>query len=168
MMSSILDDTFFVLKQTCMRALSTGSMHCFVSTVSLAVGQLMGSFRDSLSRKLTGCSNGILQLLTSIDPPTAAAVEAMAAPLNNLVLSAVYTSKMHSLLESEAVQRCDDVSDAIQCPSFCHYCPGFKMLASTIEHEQGTAHNTLICWTLALSHGILMTAWIWHMSEREL
>jgi uncharacterized protein YqhQ len=105
-MSSMLDDTFFVLKEACMRALSTGSMHCFVSTVSLSLGQLMGSFRNALSRKLTGCPSGILQLLTASEPPTAAAVEEMAAPLNDLVLSAVYASKMHSLLESEAVQRC--------------------------------------------------------------
>ena len=115
MMTSMLDDSFFVLKQACMRALSTASMHCFVSTLSLAVSQLTGPFRDALSRSLAPCPSAVVRLFTDGAVPSAAAVEDAAAPLNNVVLCAVYVAKMHSSLETEAMQRCAGLLRCHRC-----------------------------------------------------
>ena len=106
-MSSMLDDSFFVLKQAALRALSTGSMHCFVSTLSLVIAQLTGPLRSALARSLPPCPPAIVRQFSEGHAPTAAAMEQAAAPLNNVVLCAVYTSKMHGSLETDAAQRCE-------------------------------------------------------------
>jgi COG4 transport protein len=109
MMSSMLDDSFFVLKQACFRALSTGSMHCFVSTLSLVVSQVTGPVRDALARSLPPCPPSIVRLFADDATPRPEVVERVAAPLNNVVLCASFAAKMHSSLETEAAQRCGSV-----------------------------------------------------------
>ena len=106
MMTSMLDDSFFVLKQACLRALSTASMHCFVSALSLAISQLSGPLRNALSSALSSCPSAVVRLFADGGVPGADAVERAAAPANNVVLCAVYAAKMHSTLEGEASRRC--------------------------------------------------------------
>ena len=106
MMSTVVDDTFFVLRQAAMRALSTATMHCFVSTLSLTVAQLSGTFRDALARSLPPCPAAAIRLFADGAVPSAAAMEEALAPLNNVVACAAYVSKMHAALEPQAAQRC--------------------------------------------------------------
>jgi hypothetical protein len=118
MMTSIVDDTFFVLKQACMRALSTGSMQCFVSTLSLAVGQLTGPFRGAVSEKLPQCPAAVIKLFADGRVPLPAEMEEASAPLNNVVLCTAYVAKMHSSLETQAVQRCGPHSIYMRAQKF--------------------------------------------------
>lgn len=106
MMSSMLDDTMFVLRQAANRSLSTASMRCFSMTLNVVVDKLRGAFKEALSRSLSGCATGIVAALTGGAVPEPTAVEAAAAPLNNVVLSTVYVSQMHEALESQAMHKC--------------------------------------------------------------
>lgn len=106
MMTTVVDDTFFVLRQAASRSLSTATMHCFVSTLSLAIAQLTGPFRDTLARSLPPCPGAVVRLFAEGATPTAADVEAAAAPLNNVVACTTYATKMHAALEPQAAQRC--------------------------------------------------------------
>lgn len=105
-MSSMLDDTMFVVRQAATRALSTASMRCFSMTVSVAVEQLRSVFKEALSRTLSGCTASIVAAFKGGAAPDAATVEAAAAPLNNVVLSTAYVAQMHEALESQAVHKC--------------------------------------------------------------
>jgi Asp/Glu/hydantoin racemase len=105
LMSSMLDDTFFVLRQSANRALSTSSLSCFVSTLSVIIEQLRSTFKETLARKLSGCTAAIISCFQDDQVPAAAEVEVAAAPLNNVVQSTTFIAKMHEALEAQAVQR---------------------------------------------------------------
>jgi len=105
-MSSMLDDTMFVIRQAANRALSTASMRCFSMTLSVVVEQLRGAFKEALSRSLSGCAAAIVVAFKGGAVPDAASVEAAAAPLNNIVLSTAYVAQMHEGLESQALHKC--------------------------------------------------------------
>lgn len=105
-MSSMLDDTMFVVRQAANRALSTASMRCFSMTLTVVVEQLRSSFKEALARSLSGCTAAVVAAFKAGTAPDAATIEAAAAPLNNIVLSAAYVAQMHEALESQALHKC--------------------------------------------------------------
>jgi hypothetical protein len=106
MMSSMLDDTFFVLRSAAKRALMTSSWRCFVDTLNVVVEQLRGTFKEALARKLSGCTAGIISCFKDDNVPSQMDVEVAAAPLNNVVQSTSYSARMHESLEAQAMQKC--------------------------------------------------------------
>ena len=115
-MSSMLDDTFFVLRSAAKRALMTSSWRCFVDTLNVVVEQLRGIFKEALAHKLSGCTAAIIGCFKDDGVPSQMDIETAAAPLNNVVQSTAYSARMHENLEANAVQRCGAGCDLFWLP----------------------------------------------------
>lgn len=116
MMSSMLDDSFFVLRSAAKRALMTSSWRCFAETLNVVVEQLRGTFKEALAHKLSGCTAAILGCFKEDRVPSQTDIETAAAPLNNVVQSTAYSARMHESLEAQAMQRCGAGSDLFRLP----------------------------------------------------
>ena len=103
LVSSMVDDAFYVMQKSLQRALATGSVHCVCAVVNHVNGVLSGEFREAVEALLArSWGSAVQEAFTGVDAGSRAWKVQDSVALNNASISAANVGKLRRELEGGA------------------------------------------------------------------